>query len=170
MTAKELFLETIKQDGNPERLLKQYEGLTFYPPNPASTYIRGARQRGMEPMKDRFGTEILWPADQITAMPHVTESNKVISDICEWKEQLKMPELLENCSDPALWAPFKEKAREIKESGKLFMSFMPTGVFEINALFLGLLRGLGYTAFPTACRVLMRPGLSAFIRFYIGRE
>ena len=46
-------------------------------------------------MKDRFGTEILWPADQLAAMPHVTESNKVISDICEWKEQLKMPELLE---------------------------------------------------------------------------
>ena len=81
MTAKELFLETIKQDGKPEKLLKQYEGLAFYPPNPASTYIRGARQRGMEPMKDRFGTEILWPADQIAAMPHVTEANKVISDI-----------------------------------------------------------------------------------------
>jgi len=31
--------------------------------------------------------------------------------------------------------------------------------FELNALFLGLLRGLGYTAYPIACRVLMRPGL-----------
>lgn len=31
--------------------------------------------------------------------------------------------------------------------------------FELNALFLGLLRGLGYTAYPVACRVLMRPGL-----------
>lgn len=40
MTAKEIFLETIKKDGKPERLLKQYEGLGFYPPNPASTYIR----------------------------------------------------------------------------------------------------------------------------------
>lgn len=130
MTAKEIFLETIKKDGKPERLLKQYEGFGFYPPNPASTYIRGNRHRGMEPMKDRFGTEILWPADQLAAMPHVTESNKVISDICEWKEQLKMPELLENCSDPALWEPFKEKAQEIRESGKLFMAFMPTGVFE----------------------------------------
>ena len=116
MTAKEIFLETIKKDGKPERLLKQYEGFGFYPPNPASTYIRGNRHRGMEPMKDRFGTEILWPADQLAAMPHVTESNKVISDICEWKEQLKMPELLENCSDPALWEPFKEKAQEIRES------------------------------------------------------
>ena len=71
MTAKEIFLETIKKDGKPERLLKQYEGFGFYPPNPASTYIRGNRHRGMEPMKDRFGTEILWPADQLAAMPHV---------------------------------------------------------------------------------------------------
>lgn len=31
--------------------------------------------------------------------------------------------------------------------------------FELNALFLGLLRGLGYHAYPVACRVLRRPGL-----------
>ena len=30
MTAKEIFLETIKKDGKPERLLKQYEGFGFY--------------------------------------------------------------------------------------------------------------------------------------------
>ena len=128
MTAKEIFLETIKKAGKPERLLKQFEGLTFYPPNPASTYIRGNRHRGMDPLMDRFGTMILWPEDQLAAMPHVTEENKVISDICEWKEQLKMPDLMANCSDPELWKPFKEKADEIKASGNLFMAFMPTGV------------------------------------------
>lgn len=31
--------------------------------------------------------------------------------------------------------------------------------FELNALFLGLLRGLGYEAWPAGCRVLCRPGL-----------
>ncbi len=31
--------------------------------------------------------------------------------------------------------------------------------FELNALFLGLLRGLGYEAWPVGCRVLRRPGL-----------
>lgn len=31
--------------------------------------------------------------------------------------------------------------------------------FELNALFLGLLRGLGFEAWPIACRVLKRPGL-----------
>lgn len=130
MTAKEIFLETLKADGKPERLLKQFEGTVFYPPNPAGNYIRGNRHRGMDPLIDRFGTTILWPEDQLAAMPHVTAENKVISDICQWKEQLKMPDLLANCSDPELWKPFKEKADEIKASGKLFMAFMPTGVFE----------------------------------------
>lgn len=31
--------------------------------------------------------------------------------------------------------------------------------FELNALLLGLLRGIGFEAYPVACRVLMRPGL-----------
>ncbi len=59
LKASEILLETIKKDGRPERLLRQYEGATFYPPNPANNYVRGNRHRGMEPMKDLFGTEIL---------------------------------------------------------------------------------------------------------------
>lgn len=130
MTAKELFLETIKKDGKPERLLKQYEGTVFYPPSPASSYIRGNRHPGMEPLIDRFGTTILWPEGQVAAMPHVTAENKVIKDITEWKDQLVMPDLLANCSDEEAWKPFMEKAEEIKASGSLLMAFMPTGVFE----------------------------------------
>lgn len=129
-SAKQIFLETIKQGGNPERLLDQYEGIVFFPPNPASTYIRGNRHPGMDPLIDRFGTTILWPETQVAAMPHVTNDNKVIKDITNWREELVMPDLEANCSDPELWKPFIEKAEEIKASGKLFMAFMPTGVFE----------------------------------------
>ena len=52
LKASEILLETIKKHGRPERLLRQYEGATFYPPNPANNYVRGNRHRGMEPMKD----------------------------------------------------------------------------------------------------------------------
>ena len=55
LKASEILLETIKKDGRPERLLRQYEGATFYPPNPANNYVRGNRHRGMEPMKDLSG-------------------------------------------------------------------------------------------------------------------
>ena len=130
LSARENFLETIRPDGKPDRLMKQFEGTVFYPPNPASMYIRGNRHRGMDPLKDRFGTTILWPENQIAAMPHVTEDNKVITDITEWKDQLVMPDLEANASDPALWEPFKEKVAELKKTGNLVMAFMPTGVFE----------------------------------------
>ena len=56
LSAKENFLETIKPDGKPDRLVKQYEGAVFYPPNPAASYIRGNRHPGMDPLIDRFGT------------------------------------------------------------------------------------------------------------------
>lgn len=69
LTATQNLLETIKLDGKPDRLLKQYEGATFFPPNPANNYVRGNRHRGMEPMKDHVGTEILWPQEQLAAMP-----------------------------------------------------------------------------------------------------
>ena len=130
LTAAENFRETLKKDGKPDRLLKQYEGCAFFPPNPASAYIRGNRHPGMDPLKDRFGTEILWPEGQVAAMPHVTADNKVISDITEWRDQLVMPDLEANCSDPALWEPFIQKADEIRARGELVMAFMPTGVFE----------------------------------------
>ena len=130
LTAAENFRETLKKDGKPDRLLKQYEGCAFFPPNPASTYIRGNRHPGMDPLKDRFGTEILWPEGQVAAMPHVTADNKVITDITEWRDQLVMPDLEANCSDPALWEPFIQKAEEIRAKGDLVMAFMPTGVFE----------------------------------------
>lgn len=34
LTATQNLLETIKVDGKPERLLKQYEGATFFPAKP----------------------------------------------------------------------------------------------------------------------------------------
>ena len=129
-TAKEIFLETIKKDGKPERLLKQYEGTVFFPPNPANNYVRGNRHPGMEPLKDFFGTVILWPADQIAAMPHVTADNKVCDDICDWKNQVTFPDLMKEVGDPSLWTEFKKKHDEIKASGALSMAFMHTGVFE----------------------------------------
>ena len=48
LKASEILLETIKKDGRPERLLRQYEGATFYPPNPANNYVRGNRHRGID--------------------------------------------------------------------------------------------------------------------------
>ena len=45
-TPKEIFLELIKPDGQPERQLCQYEALHMCLTDPINTYLRGNRKRG----------------------------------------------------------------------------------------------------------------------------
>ena len=42
-TAKEMFLELLKPDGRPERILKQYEALHLCLYDPINVYLRGNR-------------------------------------------------------------------------------------------------------------------------------
>ena len=84
MTPKENLLETLKRDGKPDRLLKQYEALVPIMNDPLQVYTRGNRKRGTT-SRDRWGTEILFPADAPGPMPHVTEENKVCPDVTNWQ-------------------------------------------------------------------------------------
>ena len=61
-TPKEIFLELIRPDGQPERQLRQYEALHMCLTDPCNTYLRGNRKRGTT-SKDRWGTTILFPED-----------------------------------------------------------------------------------------------------------
>lgn len=45
-TAKEIFLEMLKPDAQPERQLKQYEALHMCLYDPINAYLRGNRKRG----------------------------------------------------------------------------------------------------------------------------
>ena len=62
MTPKEIFLELLKPNGQPERQLKQYEALHMVLTDPINGYLRGSRVRGSV-SKDRWGTTINFPAD-----------------------------------------------------------------------------------------------------------
>ncbi len=73
LNPKQNFIETIKSDGKPDRLVKQFEGTVFLPGDPVGNYVRGERYQGMPPKKDLWGTQIIWPADVVAAMPHVTQ-------------------------------------------------------------------------------------------------
>lgn len=129
LTAKQNFLETIKKDGHPDRLVNAYEPFATIMIDPVQKFTRGNRQKG-KTTKDRWGTEIAWPETQMFAMPHVTEENKVCPDVTEWQKYVKVPDLVANCSDPALWEPAKEAAAKVNREEQLVMSFMGTGVFE----------------------------------------
>ncbi len=47
MTPKEIFLELLKKEGRPERLLNQYEALQMALGDPVSRYL--GQVRGLEP-------------------------------------------------------------------------------------------------------------------------
>ena len=126
-TPKEILLETLKPDGKPERLLEQFEAFSVVMNDPCQRYTRGMREKG-KTVKDRWGTTIVWPADQHAAMPHVTADNKVLPDVTRWREYIHVPDLVANCTD---WTDCVHDAEEIRKKGDtMVLGFMGTGVFE----------------------------------------
>lgn len=130
LSKRQNFLETIKQGGKPDRLVKQFEGTVLQVGDPVNFYIRGERTRGMAPKKDRWGTTIVWPMESPAAMPHVTEDSKVVNDVTCWRDVVKLPDLIVNCTAPELWEPYLEQASKVDRSENLLMMFAPTGIFE----------------------------------------
>lgn len=130
LNARQNFLETVKPDGKPDRLVKQFEGTVFIPGDPVGNYVRGERYQGMAPINDLWGTQVIWPANVVAAMPHVTEQTKVIRDITSWRDFTKVPDLVANCSDQQLWIPYLERVAQVDRENNLVMAFAPTGLFE----------------------------------------
>ena len=122
--------ETIKKGGKPDRIVKQFEGTVFLPGDPVALFVRGQRYAGMPDMQDKWGTTITWPKNVPAAMPHVTEANKVIKDITSWRDFVKVPDLIANCSADELWEPYLKRVEEVDRENYLVMAFAPTGVFE----------------------------------------
>lgn len=129
MTAREIFLELLKEDGRPERQLKQYEALEMALGDPIGRYLHQGRRPGAT-IVDRWGTVIEWPADAPGSMPHVTEENKVIKDITHWRDYVNAPDIVANCSDDAAWEEFRTAVRARAGEERLVTAFMGTGIFE----------------------------------------
>jgi len=129
LTAKANFLETLKKDGKPDRLVNQYQPFVPVMIDPCGKFTRGNRVKGLT-TKDRWGTEIAWPEDQFAAMPHVTRENQVLKDITHWRDYVNVPDIVGACSDPELWKEAQEAAAAVDRNEKLVLGFMGTGVFE----------------------------------------
>ncbi|MBR2728174.1 MAG: cobalamin-dependent protein [Solobacterium sp.] len=127
MTPKEIFLELLKPDGQPERQLKQYEALHMVLTDPINGYLRGSRVRGSV-SKDRWGTTINFPADAPGPMPVTTEELKVCKDIEHWRDYVHAPDIEANCREG--WEACIEGAKEKAGNEKLITGFMATGIFE----------------------------------------
>ena len=127
LTQKENFLETLKKNGKPDRLVNQYQPFVPIMNDPLQRYTRGNRVRGTTSV-DKWGTEILFPEDAPGPMPHVTNENKVCPDITRWREYVKVPDLQANCSEG--WEDALNSAAAVDRSEKLVLGFMGTGIFE----------------------------------------
>ena len=126
-TPKEIFLELLKPNGRPERVLKQYEALHMCLNDPINTYLRGNRRRGTV-SRDRWGTTISFPADAPGAIPVHTDDLTVCSDVTHWEETVHAPDLAANCA--AGWEDCRAAARSAAGEEKLLAGFMGTGIFE----------------------------------------
>lgn len=125
-TPKEIFLELLKPNGRPERVLKQYEALYMCLNDPINTYLRGNRRRGSV-SRDRWGTTISFPADAPGAIPVHTDDLTVCPDVTHWEETVHAPDLAASCT--AGWEDCRAAARAAGEE-KLLAGFMGTGIFE----------------------------------------
>ena len=134
MTPKEIFLELLKPDGQPERQLKQYEALHLVLTDPINGYLRGNRVKGSI-SKDRWGTTILFPEDAPGATPHITAEDKVCPDITHWRDYVHAPDLEANCAEG--WEECARAARETAGDQRLVCGFMGTGIFEQTHFLMG---------------------------------
>ncbi len=157
LSKRDNFLETIR-GGKPDRLVKQYEYMTMVVGDPVNFYVRGNRHPGMEPLYDKWGSRILWPAGEVAATPD--PMYKVLEDIEEWEDVIKVPDLIANCSAEELWAPYIERAMAVDRKDTLMACFAPTGVFERMHFLMGFE--------DTLCNFMLEPELMADLAAAIG--
>ena len=124
---KEIFLELLKQDGQPDRQLKQYEALHMCLYDPINLYLRGNRKRGSVSV-DRWGTTISFPENAPGAMPLAHGDLIVCKDITHWRETVHAPDLEANCAEG--WEECRKRARDAAGDERLVAGFMGTGIFE----------------------------------------
>ena len=127
MTAKEIFLEMLKPDGKPDRLLDQYEALCLWLFDPVNGYLMNGRGPGTT-RKDLWGVTISWPEDHPGQQPITTDELKVLKDITRWKDIVHAPDVEANCQNG--WEDCIKAAREAAGPDRLLFAFSGTGLFE----------------------------------------
>ena len=126
-TPKELFLELLKPNASPQRLLVQYEALEMVLSDPIGRYLSGDGAR--QPIrKNRWGVTIIQPDDAPGAMPLINEQTKVCPDVTRWREFVHAPDLAANCMQG--WEDCAAQARIRAADERLVTAFMGTGIFE----------------------------------------
>lgn len=134
MTKREQFLRRMRNDnpdwlGNPWNCFGVAEGCPRPLVNDAITL--------MDPMefgtyKDSWGATWCYREGEPAPTPVITEENKVVKDITQWKKYLKFPDITE-----LDWSQCVEEVKQIDREEYLVMAPSYTGMFEFSHLMLG---------------------------------
>ena len=93
LTKRQNMMEVIR-GGNPDRFVKQYEGLTFVLNTPyQQQYPMMPEGPGAPTVKCGWGYYNSWPAGTPGAFPLHDPEHLVCPDVAEWKKYVKAPDI-----------------------------------------------------------------------------
>ena len=127
-TPKEIFLETIKPNGQPERLLRQYEPFYMCLGDPVMCYLDGPDHIPGKTSVNPWGITISFPENAPGSMPVHGPGLTVCPDITRWKETVHAPDLAAHCSEG--WEEFRARCVAENNNRQMLTGFMATGIFE----------------------------------------
>ena len=105
-----------------------------------------------EQHKDSWGTTCVWLPGAPGKHPYVTPENAAIHDVCEWKDELRVPSY-----EGLDWGAAREAAEAVDRSEYLVGFFSAQGLFERSHFLLGMEDALcDYLLEPEAMAGLLR--------------
>ena len=110
----------------------------------------GVPQDGL-PHKNMWGVEYRFMPGAPGPHPHITDDNKVISDIEKWESQLNVPSL-----DGLNWGPAIEVEKTVDRKEKMVCIMFGGGLFEMSHFLMGMEDALcNYLDYPDEMKALL---------------
>ena len=125
LTIRQNFLE-VKNGGHPDRFVNGYEYLGFVMGSPFG-------KRNPNPTKGQMNVVNAWgitksyPENAPGAFPVHTPDKIVIKDIENWRDYVKVPNVVYDAEE---WEPFIEMAEKIDRTQQFVTAYFAPGVFE----------------------------------------
>lgn len=125
LTKRQNLLETI-HGGSPDRFVNQYEAFHILMGSPFALRNRNPK-RGEMNVANAWGVVKSFPPEQLAAFPVHTPDKIVIKDIENWRDYVKVPNVVYDAKE---WEPFIAEAESINRSEQFVAPFVAPGIFE----------------------------------------
>ncbi len=132
LTKRENFLETM-HGGNPEHYVDNFEYMTLVF-DCISAHMNPKPEVGV-PYQNAWGVWNLLAEGEPGVMPLTDDEHKLITDVCEWKDQINTPQIMYSDED---WAPFEQMAKDVDRRETFVAPFLGNGIFEKLHYFMGM--------------------------------